>query len=294
MTIGKVRRTLSSVLLAVFALTCGERPAVDSAQPLVHIYKTVNSQELKAYVYRPSGPEPGRGRPAAVLLHGGGWVAGEPAWMGERGHRLASLGMVAVAVQYRLSDQLSITPLDALADVRDAMRWMRRNAESLGIDPERISALGVSAGGHLAVSAALIDPDRVADGISTAANAFVLWYPALSLANDHWFERILLNRASVGDLDPVAHIRPNLPPTLILVGANDSLTPVAGQELFCARMRASGNQCTLHVYPGLGHLFKKNPWGEGDEPSDSVARVDAAQQAERFLESLGYLRLQGR
>jgi acetyl esterase/lipase len=274
------------------AIHC-DRPAVPAAAPKteVRVYKTTNGEALQAVIYRPGGAPPAGGRPAAVLLHGGGWFMGEPEWMAARGQRLAALGMVAVAVQYRLSDEKTITPLDAMADVRDAIRWVRRNADSLEIDPARLAALGVSAGGHLAVAAAVIDPDRPADGVSAAATAFVLWYPALSLAGDKWLERILLGRAPVSSIDPVEHVRPGLPPTLIFVGANDSLTPLAGQHEFCARMRREGGACSVRVYPGLGHLFMKNPWGEGDGPQDATAQADASRQAELFLDSLGYLML---
>ena len=65
--------------------------------------------------------------------------------------------MVTVAVQYRLSDQKNVTPLDAMADARAALRWIRDAADSFHIDPKRIAAYGVSAGGHLAVMAAAVD-----------------------------------------------------------------------------------------------------------------------------------------
>jgi acetyl esterase/lipase len=283
-----------SLVSLIVAVTCNESPPrpgpiVSSTQT----YKTVDGVELKAHIHAPGSPAPPAGFPAAVLLHGGGWSMGEPAWMTGRAERLASLGMLAVAVQYRLSDQKAVTPLEAMEDVRDAIRWMRRNAASLRVDPERIAALGVSAGGHLAMAAAVIDHERAGQP-SSAANAFVLWYPALSVAQDRWLERILLGRAPVASIDPAAHVRPGLGPTLIFVGVNDSLTPLAGQQLFCQRMRQAGNACTVQTYPGLGHLFMKNPWGEGNEPSDSAARADASVRAEQFLDSLGYLKLPDR
>jgi acetyl esterase/lipase len=274
------------------AVGCAEPAPAPVPETGIQIYKTVDGRDLVARVYRPAGPALGQGLAAAILVHGGGWTMGEPGWMEARGQRLASLGVVAVAVEYRLSDQASVTPLEAMADVRDALRWMRRNATSLGIDPDRIAALGVSAGGHLAAAAAMIDPDPP-DSISAAPNAFLFWYPALSLAGDGWLQRILLDRAPVSSIDPVQHVKRGLPPTLIFVGANDSLTPLRGQEEFCARMQRAGNSCSIHVYPGLGHLFMKNPWGEGNEPSDSAARVDASLRAERFLDSLGYLNPSG-
>jgi acetyl esterase/lipase len=49
--------------------------------------------------------------------------------------RLASRGVGTVAVQYRLSDQRDVTPLDTMADARDAIRWMRRHAAERGINP---------------------------------------------------------------------------------------------------------------------------------------------------------------
>jgi acetyl esterase/lipase len=275
-------------------LACTEGvPQPASVVSEVQTYKTVDSLQLKAYIYTPSSAPPHNGFPAAVLLHGGGWSIGEPAWMTGRAERLASVGMLAVAVQYRLSDEKTVTPLEAMEDVRDAIRWIRRNASSLRVDPDRVAALGVSAGAHLAMAAAVIGHEQ-ADQPSSAANAFILWYPALSVAQDRWLQRILLGRATVASIDPAEHIRPGLGPTLIFVGVNDSLTPLARQELFCQRMTQAGNACAVQTYPGLGHLFMKNPWGEGNEPSDSKARADASLRAERFLDSLGYLKAPGR
>ena len=71
---------------------------------------------------------------------------GEPEWGFSLARHFAELGMIGAAAQYRLSDQKSITPLDAMADARAVIRWMRANADSLGIDGNRIAAYGWSAG----------------------------------------------------------------------------------------------------------------------------------------------------
>jgi acetyl esterase/lipase len=66
---------------------------------------------------------------------------------------------------------------------------------------------------------------------------------------------------------------------------------MAGAKRFCERMRASGNQCELHVYEGFGHLF--TPAGTPDDgvpqPDQATSR-DASKRADRFLESLGFLK----
>jgi acetyl esterase len=105
---------------------------------------------------------------------------GSPDWVYDAAKRYASSGAVAVAAEYRLSDQKSISPLDAMADARDIVHWMRLNSAELSIDPDRIAAYGVSAGGQLAASLATID-DGPANPISPAPNAMVFISPAVSV-----------------------------------------------------------------------------------------------------------------
>lgn len=123
--------------------------------PRIEVYKSVSDIKLTAHIFRPVAA--GRRRPVIVLFHGGGWTAGSPEWVYDAAKRYASLGAVAIAAEYRLSDQKTLTPLDAMADARDIVRWMRRNAANLGIDTARVAAYGVSAGGQLAASLAVLD-----------------------------------------------------------------------------------------------------------------------------------------
>ena len=83
--------------------------------PIEHAYATHDGVDLKAYVFAPVGHTPDMPRPAILVLHGGGWHIGAPEWAFGRARHFAELGMVAIPVQYRLSDQKSITPLEAIA-----------------------------------------------------------------------------------------------------------------------------------------------------------------------------------
>jgi acetyl esterase len=215
---------------------------------------------------------------------------GEPAWAFARAKHLAGRGMVAVAAQYRLSDHKEITPHEAMADARAVIRWVRAHSDSLGIDPRRVVAFGWSAGGHLAASAAIFDMDASSDSVSSRPDALVLVSPAVSLAADRWVQRLLMGRGSARDISPDEHVRKGLPPTLILQGDVDTVTPVTGARRFCERMRAAGNVCELHIYEGFGHLF--TPAGTPDDgmpQPDPAISADASSRVDRFLESLGFL-----
>src|SRR5204863_5499187 len=87
-----------------------------------------------------------------ILLHGGGWRVGSKEMMTELAQALAGQGFVALPAQYRLLGQ---APWPApIQDVKSAIRWARRNASTLGIDPHKIALEGFSAGAHLALLAA--------------------------------------------------------------------------------------------------------------------------------------------
>lgn len=114
--------------------------------PVIETYKTVGDQALKAHVFGAADKAPAP-RAAVLLFHGGGWTEGEAEWTYGRATMLAAMGLVAIPIQYRLTRK-DVSPLDALADACDAFAWTRANAKRLGVDPKRVAAYGVSAGGQ--------------------------------------------------------------------------------------------------------------------------------------------------
>jgi acetyl esterase/lipase len=280
------------LLLALIGYARVAAGQVPAAEPTIHVFASPGGTDLNAYVFTPKTQEPGGKRAAIVIFHGGGWNEGEPSWAFARASHFAERGLVAVAAQYRLSDGKTITPLDAMADARAIIRWMRSQAASLGLDPSRIVADGWSAGAHLAASAAIFD-DRPgeANRVSAAPNALVLVSPAVALESDGWAQRLLGSKTNVSDVSPDAHVRTGLPPTIILQGSTDTVTPLPGVKRFCDRMIAAGNVCELHVYEGFGHLFTPAGIPDNGQPKpDPATRADALAKAERFLKSLGYIR----
>ncbi|UCC73969.1 MAG: alpha/beta hydrolase [Gemmatimonadota bacterium] len=259
--------------------------------PVEHVYATPGVQDLKAYVFAPKRERTSTPRSAIVIFHGGGWHVGSPEWAFSRAAHFAELGMVAIAAEYRLSDQKSITPLEAMADARAVIRWARSNAAVLGIDTDRIAAYGWSAGAHLATCAAIFDDSLPNVTVSAAPNALILVSPAVSLEGDRWAQRLLGETASVDEISPDTHVREGLPPTIIVQGRTDTVTPLNGVQRFCDRMRESANRCDLHIYDGVGHLFTPS-----SEPDDGLPNPDREVQAaayrevDNFLASLGFIR----
>ncbi len=93
-------------------------------------------------------------RPVVVFIHGGGWERGNGAKEDPPALFLVGRGYAVASINYRLSDD---APFPAqLHDCKAAVRWLRGKAEKYKLDPDRIGAWGVSAGGHLA--ALLVQP----------------------------------------------------------------------------------------------------------------------------------------
>ena len=224
---------------------------------------------------------------AIVLFHGGGWSAGGPDWVYVSARRFARMGMLAVAVEYRLSDG-KVTPIDALADTCASLAWVRANATRLGVDAQRVAAYGVSAGGHL-VSAAATRGCGNGDGAfaNGGPDALLLWSPAVDVARSGWFQKLLQGRGDSADFSPVERVPTRLAPASIVQGAADTVTRTEGAMRFCELAKRGGNRCELNVYPNVGHLLTRNLADQEDNyDPDPAARADGVARHAAFLRSL--------
>ncbi|HYD89598.1 MAG TPA: alpha/beta hydrolase [Vitreimonas sp.] len=279
-----MRSVIAAVALLAAACASAPAPASPPAPPAPRIERlqSEDGAPLEAHVFDP-GPS-ANPRAAIIVFHGGGWAYGDPTWAYPRARRYAERGMVAIAAQYRLSDQANITPLEAMGDARAQIRWARANAARLNIDPARIAVYGWSAGGQLAVTAA-----ELGDA-AARPDALILLSPSLAPEADGWFARLLGARGAAEDSSPLRLVRPGMPPTLILQGDVDTETPLGHAQAFCAAMLAAQNVCELEIYEGYGHLF--TPAGQDDrgQPSpDPATAAAAANRADRFLREHGFL-----
>lgn len=261
----------------------------------VETYKTIGDVRLNLYLFLPPGHQPSDRRPAIVFFFGGGWNSGTPAEFEHQCRHLASRGMVAITADYRVASRHQVRVAQCVADAKSAIRYVRREASRLGIDPQRIAAAGGSAGGHLAACTALVpqfDEPQEDASISSVPNALALFNPALVLAPVEGLprptaERIAALQERLGAdpqaLSPYHHVRAHAPPTIIFHGQADSTVPYATVELFAKAMIQAGNRCTLVGYDGQGHGFFNYGRGNNEYYEKTLHALDA------FFVELGYL-----
>ena len=119
-------------------------------------YKEVDGQALQLSVFLPEGYESSTERfPTFVVYHGGSWAVGEANWHYPDCEYWASRGMIAVSVDYRLKKRDGVkVPLECVKDAKSAVRFLRKNAARLKVDPDKMVIAGGSAGGQLAAAMA--------------------------------------------------------------------------------------------------------------------------------------------
>lgn len=116
-------------------------------------YRLLGTEPLLARVYTPEGPEAQGPFPLLLDVHGGAWSAGERTSNAGLDRMLAALGLVVVAIDFRLAPQ---HPYPAMMEDLDyAVRWARVHAVELSARPGQMGAIGTSSGGHMALLAAV-------------------------------------------------------------------------------------------------------------------------------------------
>jgi acetyl esterase/lipase len=275
----------ASALLAIAASVTSA--AADLLPPSTQVFAWRDSKELRTTVYRSSDWRQRDKRAAIIMFSGRGWNTGQADCDAAQAQHFAAKGMVSVCAMYRAAIPGKSTPLDSMADARDAIRWVRANAAALGVDPNRIAVQGSSTAGHLAVAAAMFE---LRGTVSPMPNALVLYSPAVDVENNQALQQLLGTKETAANISPILHVTKGLPPTIILQGDVDTVTPIAGAQKFCAKMKQAGNRCELDTYMYMGHLF--TPKGKRDDqvpqPDPRVAAAALA-KVDAFLASLGYI-----
>lgn len=236
---------------------------------------------LSMNVAVPEGLKEGEKRACVVCIHGGGWAAGKRQDLDELTRQLAAQGFVAATVSYRFAPKDRFPA--QIIDCAEAVRFLRKNADRFGIDPDRIGAVGFSAGAHLAMLLGVGDTGDglgIEGGLSTRwnaeptssgkVNAVVAFFgptrldaaglPAQSVeildklvgTEDGKAERL---RAA----SPVTYVNKGDAPMLLFQGTADPLVPASQASLMADALGKAGVRGRVELIAGAGH-----GWGGED------------------------------
>jgi acetyl esterase/lipase len=207
------------------------------------VRETVNLPNASAQLVRAPGVLPADGtRRVIVYLHGGAFLT---CGANSHGRLVETLSKFAdspvLVVNYRLLPKHSVGM--ALDDCHDAYRWLRER----GFEPDQIVLAGDSAGGYLAL--ALAQPNIKSDAMFSA-NAF----DALGALVASAAEKNIVDGKPEEIYEPLEHIKPGLPRTLIHVSGSEVLLHDA--QLAASRLAAVGVPAEVRVWPGQVHDFQ--------------------------------------
>ena len=265
-------RPAIGLLILQLALLCGARLAAAGEVEFERDveYSNPNDAHLKLNLARPKEIE--GLAPAVVCIHGGGWTAGNRAGWNGLCRQLAERGYVAVTITYRFAPQHPFPA--AVNDAKAAVRWLRANAERLKIDPDRIGAVGDSAGGHLsqflAVTGNVKSFDRDGDNLdqSSRIQCEVNFYGPNDMTRMYGVQTGVDNLVSQfvgGNLgkarranilaSPISWVSPEAAPTLIIHGTKDDVVPFDQAIWMRERLYAADVPVELLTIEGAGHGF---------------------------------------
>ena len=247
--------------------------------------------------------------PIVVAAHGGGWQVGSRQSYRYWGPVLARNGIALFAISYRLMKPGVKTYPGAVYDVKAAVQFVRANAASLGVDPDRVALMGDSAGAHLVSLVALAGDEFSSDYRSdphsaepATARAVVGFYGVYDMAAQWQHDQIARPRDQITEkflgaspmqdrrvffeASPLSYVtvgrREKTGTQFLLIhGTTDDIVdPATQSEAFLTALKQAQFFVRTVVVPGAGHFWASDPV---DEPGSYGAQ--AAPQILRFLQA---------
>lgn len=244
--------------------------------------------KLLGDLYAPKGLDKA---PVLIGVHGGGWQVGDRKFYKNWGNYLAKNGIAVFAIEYRLMKPGVKTWPGAVYDTRAAVQYVRAQAASLGVDPERIGLMGDSAGAHLSALVALAGEEPQFSGeyrsdphasVSTKVKVLVGFYGVYDMVGqwehdlvtrprDNISEKFLgaapwANRKVFFDASPMSYATADKNSTrvLLIYGYEDDIVdPKTQSDRFLLALKQAGFFARNIVVPGAGHFWSVDPVDDG-------------------------------
>ena len=251
-------------------------------------YRKANDQSMKLDFYSPVTLSE-KPAPLVVVIHGGSWMTGKRQDMAVFAQTLAKEGFAAATISYRLA------PKDKwpsqIDDCQAAVRYLRANSGEYKIDPNRISSLGASAGGHLALLLGLTDTrDKTTKDyplVSSRTQCVINVFGPTDMLNDYdptlagllcmqvlgkSFDK---STEELKQFSPLTYVGKDAPPIFTLHGRADTLVPVKQAERLDEALKKFNITHETVLVDGMGHEL----------PIEKPAVADAVKKAIAFLKA---------
>ena len=261
-------------------------PAVFLQKDIVFArYYTWPQAELKMDIF---SPDDGKKHPAVILIPGGAWITAPRDVWNRMAMKLAENGFAAVSVEYRVIGAADYTEI--IGDAKAAVRYLHAHADELGIDGNKIAAMGASAGGYLAVMLGVTgnkaekftfgdnldqssavqavidcfgptDLTRVADDLSDERKkdyASPSSFPSVFVNGIAGYKgrhggSVLDTPETARDSNPLNYIDDKTPPFLIFHGDADRTVSLSQSKILHEALTAHNIDSTLYIINGGEH-----------------------------------------
>ena len=238
-------------------------------------YAKYGDRTLEMDLYRPK--DSWGALPAILCIHGGGWAKGSRKNYQKIAQSLAVRGYLTAAISYRLSGEAAFPA--AIHDCKAAVRFLRAHADTLGVHPNKIGAIGSSAGGHLAALLATSNgigelegrggnanfSSRIQAVVPMGAQTDFLSERTREVSRDRAIWKQFMNgsqeenRKLYGLASPFEHLDSGDPPVLFITGEMDDESTRATK--FRTRLTELGIASDLRIIEGAPHGFlAKQVW----------------------------------
>lgn len=264
------RSVLTAVLLSLLTMHVPVAMAQDNdAGPKIDadvVYGHKDGLAMTMDVYRPSDPNGA----AILFMVSGGWYSRWAPPERTIGFVKPYLdrGYTVAAVRHGSSPRYGIP--EAVADVRRAVRFVRKNAEKYGVDADRLGVLGMSAGGHLSLmlgttgddgDAGASDPLLKVPSRVAAVAALVpptdlrvaVWEAPESLPAYRNFPALDLSMEKAKEHSPLVHVTSDDAPALVVMGGKDELVPDKHGKWIAEAFERENVSHKLIIYPDANH-----------------------------------------
>lgn len=255
--------TLLTILGTSLPLEAKEQPAIDADV----VYGHKDGLAMTMDVIRPPGPSKKR---AILFMVSGGWFSNWSPPEMLRGWLRPYLdhGYTLILVRHGSSPRYPLPEI--VADVRQAVRYVRLNADRWEVDPDRLGVLGMSAGGHLALmlgttgEAGVEDAESPLEQTSSRVSAVVALVPPTDLRIAVWeapetlpvyrnYPALNMSVEQGAEYSPVVHATTDDAPALVIMGGDDKLVPPKHGKWIAEALEREQVPHELKIIPNVGH-----------------------------------------